>query len=48
MAKQAAVKDDEKKLLATSRESAEQLLTLFEADAADTREAKPKRRAAGP
>ncbi len=34
MAKQHAVKDDEKKLLQTSRESAEQLLQLFEADAA--------------
>jgi voltage-gated potassium channel Kch len=48
MAKQAAVKDDEKKLLASARESAEQLLTLFEADAAETQETKPKRRAAGP
>jgi glutathione-regulated potassium-efflux system ancillary protein KefC/glutathione-regulated potassium-efflux system protein KefB len=48
MAKQAAVKDDEKKLLASARESAEQLLTLFEADAADTQETKPRRRAAGP
>src|ERR1700723_3263619 len=32
MAKQHAVKDDEKKFLATTRESAEQLLHLFEAD----------------
>ena len=32
MAKQQAVKNDEKKLLETSRESAEQLLQLFEAD----------------
>jgi glutathione-regulated potassium-efflux system ancillary protein KefC/glutathione-regulated potassium-efflux system protein KefB len=31
-AKQLAVKDDDKKLIATSRESAEQLLHLFEAD----------------
>ena len=34
MAKQAAVKDDEKKFLETTRESAEQLLHLFEADSA--------------
>ncbi|MEP6549482.1 MAG: monovalent cation:proton antiporter-2 (CPA2) family protein [Gammaproteobacteria bacterium] len=47
MAKQASVKDDEKKLLQTARESAEQLLTLFEADASETKETKPKRRAAG-
>ena len=33
MAKQHAVKDDEKKFLETSRESAEQLLHLFETDA---------------
>jgi monovalent cation:proton antiporter-2 (CPA2) family protein len=32
MAKQAAVKDDESKFLATTRESAEQILHLFEAD----------------
>jgi monovalent cation:proton antiporter-2 (CPA2) family protein len=32
MAKQHAVKDDEKKFLATTRESAEQLMHLFEAD----------------
>ena len=31
-ARQLAVKDDDKKLIATSRESAEQLLHLFEAD----------------
>jgi len=49
MAKQQAVKDDESKFLQTSRESAEQLLHLFETDAAETEEAKPrpKRRAAG-
>ncbi len=47
MAKQQAVKDDENKFLQTSRESAEQLLTLFEADAADVQELKPKRRAVG-
>jgi glutathione-regulated potassium-efflux system ancillary protein KefC/glutathione-regulated potassium-efflux system protein KefB len=34
MAKQQAVKDDENKFLETTRESAEQLLHLFEADAA--------------
>jgi glutathione-regulated potassium-efflux system ancillary protein KefC/glutathione-regulated potassium-efflux system protein KefB len=34
MAKQQAVKDDESKFLQTTRESAEQLLHLFEADAA--------------
>jgi hypothetical protein len=32
MAKQQAVKDDETKFLETTRESAEQLLHLFEAD----------------
>jgi hypothetical protein len=32
MAKQQAVKDDEKKFLQTTRESAEQLMHLFEAD----------------
>jgi hypothetical protein len=32
MAKQQAVKDDENKFLETTRESAEQLLHLFEAD----------------
>ncbi|MEP6885119.1 MAG: monovalent cation:proton antiporter-2 (CPA2) family protein [Gammaproteobacteria bacterium] len=47
MAKQHSVKDDEKKLLQSARESAEQLLTLFEADAGETQEVKPKRRAAG-
>jgi glutathione-regulated potassium-efflux system ancillary protein KefC/glutathione-regulated potassium-efflux system protein KefB len=47
MAKQAAVKDDEKKLLQTARESAEQLQSLFEADVVETREPKPKRRALG-
>jgi monovalent cation:proton antiporter-2 (CPA2) family protein len=35
MAKQQAVKDDESKFLQTSRESAEQLLHLFETDAAE-------------
>ncbi|HSZ07740.1 MAG TPA: monovalent cation:proton antiporter-2 (CPA2) family protein [Steroidobacteraceae bacterium] len=34
MAKQQAIRDDEKKFLATTRESAEQLLHLFEADTA--------------
>jgi hypothetical protein len=33
MAKQLAVKDDESKFLQTTRESAEQLLHLFESDA---------------
>ena len=47
MAKQQAVKDDESKFLQTSRESAEQLLHLFETDAAEPLEDKPKRRAAG-
>jgi glutathione-regulated potassium-efflux system ancillary protein KefC/glutathione-regulated potassium-efflux system protein KefB len=46
MAKQHAVKDDEKKFMQTSRESAEQLLHLFEADAAQPAEPPPKRRAA--
>src|SRR6202789_40265 len=36
MAKQLAVKDDESKFLQTTRESAEQLLHLFESDAAET------------
>jgi hypothetical protein len=45
MAKQHAVKDDEKKFLETSRESAEQLLQLFEADSTQPDEA-PQRRAA--
>jgi monovalent cation:proton antiporter-2 (CPA2) family protein len=50
MAKQQAVKDDESKFLQTTRESAEQLLTLFEADAAEVEEEpkpKSKRRATG-
>ena len=48
MAKQQAVQDDENKFLQTTRESAEQLLHLFEADAArPDEEALPKRRAAG-
>jgi monovalent cation:proton antiporter-2 (CPA2) family protein len=47
MAKQHAVKDDENKFLQTTRESAEQLLHLFEADAAQPAEAPLKRRAAG-
>jgi glutathione-regulated potassium-efflux system protein KefB len=38
MAKQQAVKDDESKFLQTTRESAEQLLQLFESDAAEARE----------
>ncbi len=46
MAKQQAVKDDESKFMQTTRESAEQLLHLFESDAAETPEAAPKRRAA--
>ena len=46
MAKQHAVKDDEKKFLETSRESAEQLLHLFETDAAQPEELPVKRRAA--
>jgi monovalent cation:proton antiporter-2 (CPA2) family protein len=41
MAKQQAVRDDEKKFLATTRESAEQLLHLFEADTAQPEEAQP-------
>jgi len=44
LAKQHAVKDDEKKFLQTSRESAEQLLHLFETDEAQAEA--PKRRAA--
>ena len=47
MAKQHAVKDDENKFLQTTRESAEQLLHLFEADAAQPAEAPLKRRAGG-
>jgi glutathione-regulated potassium-efflux system ancillary protein KefC/glutathione-regulated potassium-efflux system protein KefB len=46
MAKQQAVKDDEKKFMETVRESSEQLLHLFETDAAETEEPLPKRRAA--
>jgi voltage-gated potassium channel Kch len=45
MAKQHAVKDDEKKFLETSRESAEQLLHLFEADRDQPEEAAPRRAA---
>ena len=47
MAKQQAVKDDENKFLQTTRESAEQLLHLFESDAAEPLEREPKRRTAG-
>jgi glutathione-regulated potassium-efflux system ancillary protein KefC/glutathione-regulated potassium-efflux system protein KefB len=46
MAKQQAVKDDEGKFQQTVRESAEQLLHLFESDAAEAQEPAPKRRAA--
>jgi glutathione-regulated potassium-efflux system protein KefB len=46
MAKQHAVKDDESKFLETTRESAEQLLQLFESDAAQPEEPPLKRRAA--
>jgi monovalent cation:proton antiporter-2 (CPA2) family protein len=46
MAKQQAVKDDENKFLQTTRESAEQLLHLFEADAVEPLEGEPKRRVA--
>jgi hypothetical protein len=38
MAKQQAVKDDEKKFLETTRESAEQLLHLFESDSEQSKE----------
>ena len=41
MAKQQAVKDDENKFLQTTRESAEQLLHLFETDAAEPQERSP-------
>jgi glutathione-regulated potassium-efflux system ancillary protein KefC/glutathione-regulated potassium-efflux system protein KefB len=41
MAKQQAVRDDEKKFLATTRESAEQLLHLFETDTAQPEEPLP-------
>jgi glutathione-regulated potassium-efflux system ancillary protein KefC/glutathione-regulated potassium-efflux system protein KefB len=46
MAKQHAVKDDEKKFLETSRESAEQLLHLFETDSAQPEESAVQRFAA--
>jgi monovalent cation:proton antiporter-2 (CPA2) family protein len=46
MAKQQAVKDDENKFMQTTRESAEQLLHLFETDAAEPPEREPKRRVA--
>jgi hypothetical protein len=38
MAKQQAVRDDKSKFLATTRESAEQLLHLFETDTAQPEE----------
>jgi glutathione-regulated potassium-efflux system protein KefB len=44
MAKQQAVKDDESKFLATTRESAEQLLHLFEADSNQPEESVAPRR----
>jgi monovalent cation:proton antiporter-2 (CPA2) family protein len=47
MAKQQAVKDDEGKFQESVRESAQQLLTLFESDAAQPEEPSLKRRAAG-
>jgi len=49
MAKQQAVKGDEKKFMQTTRESTEQLLHLFETDTAEPEELEPrrKRRAAG-
>jgi glutathione-regulated potassium-efflux system ancillary protein KefC/glutathione-regulated potassium-efflux system protein KefB len=47
MAKQQAVKDDEKKFMETVRESSEQLQHLFETDAAEGEEPELKRRAAG-
>jgi len=43
MAKQAAVKDDEKKFLDTTRESAEQLMHLFESDSEQPVEEAPSR-----
>jgi monovalent cation:proton antiporter-2 (CPA2) family protein len=46
MAKQHAVKDDEKKFLQTSRESAEQLLHLFESDTSRPDELEARRKAA--
>ncbi len=42
LAKQHAVKDDEKKFLETTRESAEQLLHLFETDAGQPEETAPR------
>ena len=46
MAKQHAVKDDEKKFLETSRESAEQLMHLFEADSGQPEQSAAQRVAA--
>ncbi len=46
MAKQHAVKDDEKKFLETTRESAEQLLQLFETDTVRSEEPAAQRAAA--
>jgi hypothetical protein len=46
MARQQAVKDDEKKFLQTTRESAEQLLHLFETDADQPEEEPAERRSA--
>jgi glutathione-regulated potassium-efflux system ancillary protein KefC/glutathione-regulated potassium-efflux system protein KefB len=46
MAKQQSVKDDESKFLQTTRESAEQLLHLFETDEAQPEEPVARRRAA--
>jgi hypothetical protein len=46
MAKQQAVKDDEGKFQESVRESAEQLLELFESDAVEPEEPSLKRRAA--
>ncbi len=43
MAKQHAVKDDESKFLATTRESAEQLYHLFETDTDQPQPAAPRR-----
>ena len=45
MAKQQAVKDDEKKFLETTRESAEQLLHLFETDSRQPAEPAPRSQA---
>jgi voltage-gated potassium channel Kch len=47
MAKQQSIKGDESKFLQTTRESAEQLLHLFEADEAQPEEPVARRRAAG-